>query len=507
MYSIIVFSSSAPTVAQKYPRAHRCCPQYRLRKCGNSSCNRRDDFPFTYCTSFAGDNCFYDPASNPSQYRPEWNAACTATGSPVFDPTQWHLTELDLTSGQTTQLNLQGSASYAFNYQAGGHFSTLEFGAKVAGCTVHFVDEAVDHGAIIMQRVVPVLDEDTAESLAARILERLGEPFCLDGRNVSAFASIGIALNSTGNTPEVLLSNADTAMYHAKSNGKARYEFFNDGLREQAISRFETESGLRKAIDEQQLVVYYQPIVAASDLSIRGFEALVRWPHPQRGMVQPSEFIPIAEQSDLIIHLGHWVLREACRQMAEWQRRFAPDPPLSISVNVSARQLNDLRLVQEVKLALAESGLNSASLALEMTESSIMGDTEQTLDTLIRLKKMKIQLEIDDFGTGYSSLSCLERLPFDILKIDRSFVRRLSTPGGSPDIVIAILRLANSFGLKVIAEGVETEEQLSCLRELGCHYLQGYLFSRPVDAMEAEQLYLASCVSGHASLLSSPVKC
>jgi diguanylate cyclase (GGDEF)-like protein/PAS domain S-box-containing protein len=352
-----------------------------------------------------------------------------------------------------------------------------------------------------------IQQDSDAATVAARILERLGEPFCLDGRNVSAFASIGIALNSTGNTPEVLLSNADTAMYHAKSNGKARYEFFNDGLREQAISRFETESGLRKAIDEQQLVVYYQPIVAASDLSIRGFEALVRWPHPQRGMVQPSEFIPIAEQSDLIIHLGHWVLREACRQMAEWQRRFAPDPPLSISVNVSARQLNDLRLVQEVKLALAESGLNSASLALEMTESSIMGDTEQTLDTLIRLKKMKIQLEIDDFGTGYSSLSCLERLPFDILKIDRSFVRRLSTPGGSPDIVIAILRLANSFGLKVIAEGVETEEQLSCLRELGCHYLQGYLFSRPVDAMEAEQLYLASCVSGHASLLSSPVKC
>lgn len=344
-----------------------------------------------------------------------------------------------------------------------------------------------------------------AANVAARILKRLGEPFHLDGRSMFVFASIGIALSSSGSTPEDLLSNADTAMYHAKANGKARFEFFNDGMREQAVTRFETESGLRKAIDEQQLVVYYQPIVAMSDLRIRGFEALVRWNHPQRGLLPPGDFIPFAEESDLIIYLGRWVLRESCRQMAEWQRRFAPDPPLSISVNVSARQLNDHRIVEEVELALAESGLNSASLALEMTESSIMGDTEQTLATLVRLKKMGIQLEIDDFGTGYSSLSYLQRLPFEILKIDRSFVRKLSTRDGSRDIVVAILKLAHSFGLKVIAEGVETEEQLSCLRELGCHYLQGFLFSRPVCANEAEELYRKSRASDLLSVPLAPV--
>ena len=239
---------------------------------------------------------------------------------------------------------------------------------------------------------------------------------------------------------------------------------------------------MRKAIEENQLVVYYQPIVSLADLRIRGFEALVRWNHPERGLIAPSEFIPIAEESDLIVLLGRWVLREACRQMAEWQVRFAPDPPLTISVNVSARQLSDPRLTEDVELALAESGLKHEALALEMTESSIMGDAEQTLAALNRLKRMNIRLEIDDFGTGYSSLSYLQRLPFDILKIDRSFVSKLDAGGGSVNIVKAILELGHSFGMKVIAEGVETEAQLSSLRQLGCKYIQGYLFSRPLDA-------------------------
>jgi diguanylate cyclase (GGDEF)-like protein len=321
-----------------------------------------------------------------------------------------------------------------------------------------------------------------ASIVAARILERIGEPFHIEGRRIFVSASIGIALSTAGSTPEDLLRNADTAMYHAKTNGKARFEFFNDGLREQAVTRFETETGLRKAIEENQLVVYYQPIVSLADLRIRGFEALVRWNHPERGLIAPSEFIPIAEESDLIVLLGRWVLREACRQMAEWQVRFAPDPPLTISVNVSARQLSDPRLTEDVELALAESGLKHEALALEMTESSIMGDAEQTLAALNRLKRMNIRLEIDDFGTGYSSLSYLQRLPFDILKIDRSFVSKLDAGGGSVNIVKAILELGHSFGMKVIAEGVETEAQLSSLRQLGCKYIQGYLFSRPLDA-------------------------
>ncbi len=342
----------------------------------------------------------------------------------------------------------------------------------------------------------PIQHENDASTVATRILERLGEPFHLEGRRMFVTASIGIALNCTGCSPEDLLRNADTAMYHAKTNGKSRFEFFNEGLREQAVTRFETETGLRKAIDEQQLVVYYQPIISLVDQRICGFEALVRWNHPERGIIPPGEFISIAEDSDLIILLGRWVLRESCRQMAEWQRSFPLDPPLTISVNVSARQLSDSRLMEDVELALAESGLDHESLALEMTESSIMGDAEQTLATLNRLKKMNIQLEIDDFGTGYSSLSYLQQLPFDILKIDRSFVSCLSIGNNSMNIVKAILEMGHSFKMDVVAEGVETEEQLHILRQLGCRYIQGFLFSRPVAADVAEQLFRETYASG-----------
>jgi len=338
--------------------------------------------------------------------------------------------------------------------------------------------------------------ESDASTVASRVLERLNEPFHIEGRRMFVSASIGIALGSSGNTPEDLLRNADTAMYHAKSNGKARFEFFSDGLRAQAITRFETETGLRKAIDENQLVVYYQPIVSLANHCICGYEALVRWNHPERGLVAPGEFIPIAEESDLILLLGRWVLREACRQMAEWQLQNPAEPPLVISVNVSARQLSDPRLVEDVELALAESGLRHESLALEMTESSIMGDAEQTLDALNRLKRMNIRLEIDDFGTGYSSLSYLQRLPFDILKIDRSFVNELGVGDGSRSIVKAILELGHSFGMEVIAEGVETDLQLISLRQLGCIYIQGYLFSRPLDADAANRFYRKSRETG-----------
>jgi diguanylate cyclase (GGDEF)-like protein/PAS domain S-box-containing protein len=347
-------------------------------------------------------------------------------------------------------------------------------------------------------------DKDAA-NIAARVLERLGEPFLIEGRSMFISASIGIADGACGQSPEDLLNNADTAMYRAKTNGKARYEFFDETMREQAISRFETETGLRKAIDEGQLVLHYQPIVSMEGLRICGFEALVRWNHPEHGLIYPDEFIPIAEQSDLIILLGRWVLRESCRQMAEWQKRLSPHPPLTVSVNVSVRQLNDRGLVEEVEMALAESGLNHASLALEMTESSIMGDAEQTLAILNHLKKMNIQLEIDDFGTGFSSLSRLQHLPFHILKIDRSFIKGLNTEPGSLDIVKAILQLAHSFRMKVIAEGVETEEQLCCLRDLGCDYLQGYLFSRPIDGNQAEQFFQKFRESGILSVLAAPV--
>ena len=348
------------------------------------------------------------------------------------------------------------------------------------------------------------IQRDTeASTIATRILGLLDEPFCLEVRSLLISASIGIALSSTGDTPEELLNNADAAMYHAKTKGKARFEFFNRELREQLVTRFEIENGLRIAIDANQLVVHFQPIVSASDSHLCGFEALVRWNHPERGLLPPGDFIPVAEGSDLIVLLGRWVLIESCRQMADWQKKFASGSLLAISVNVSSRQLSDSRLVEDVEFALAESGLNPESLVLEMTESSIMGNTEQTLAILHRLKAMKVGLQIDDFGTGYSSLSRLQRLPFDTLKIDRSFVRELSAGNGCLDIVKAILQLAHSLRLDVIAEGVETDEQLCCLRELGCDYVQGFLFSKPVVAHAAEGLCREASESGMSSLGSS----
>ena len=344
--------------------------------------------------------------------------------------------------------------------------------------------------------------EAEASTLAARILEKLREPFYFEGRRIFVSGSIGIALSSTGDTPETLLSNADTAMYRAKANGKERFEFFNEGLRKQVVTRFEIETDLRKAIDGQQLIVHYQPIVSTTDQQIRGFEALVRWKHPERGLIPPGEFIPVAEGSELIVLLGRWVLRESCRQMAEWQKNLAPDPALTINVNVSTRQLSDSRLVEDVEFALAESGLGPESLTLEMTESSIMGNTEETLATLDRLKAMNVRLEIDDFGTGYSSLSRLQRLPFDSLKIDRSFLRELSDGNGNLDIIKAIMQLAHSLRLEVTAEGVETKEQLRTLRQLDCNYIQGFLFSQPVEAAEAERLYRMTRESGVISSAS-----
>ena len=341
--------------------------------------------------------------------------------------------------------------------------------------------------------------EAEASVIAARILDRLADCYHFEGRSMFVSASIGIALSASAHTPEELLHNADTAMYHAKTNGKARFEFFTEGLRKESVTRFEIETGLRKAIDAHEFTLHYQPIISARDSHLSGFEALIRWNHPGRGLVPPSEFIPVAEGSDLIVILGRWVLIESCRQMAKWQRDFASARLLTINVNISSRQLTDSRLIDDVKFALDQSGLSPESLVLEMTESSLMGNTDKTPAILDRLKSMKVRLEIDDFGTGYSSLSRLQRLPFHSLKIDRSFIRDLSSGNGCVDIVKAIVQLAHSLRLEVIAEGVETEEQLLHLRGLGCDYFQGFLFSKPVDSTAATAICRDSC---ELSLLS-----
>jgi EAL domain-containing protein (putative c-di-GMP-specific phosphodiesterase class I) len=257
-------------------------------------------------------------------------------------------------------------------------------------------------------------------------------------------------------------------------------------MRERAVARLEIETGLRKAIDAQQLVLYYQPELCVSTQRVIGYEALVRWNHPERGMLPPSEFIPIAEESELIVHLGRWVLKEACTQMAEWNKKFAFEPPLTISVNIAPRHLNDAGLVEDVMRVLSQTGLHPKCLKLEVTEGSIMHNPETSIATLRGLKLMNIGLELDDFGTGYSSLSYLQRLPFDTVKIDRSFIKELGVCAESSEIVKTIVDLARSLDMDVVAEGVETADQLEQLSALGCQYVQGYYIAKPASAQKAE---------------------
>jgi diguanylate cyclase (GGDEF)-like protein/PAS domain S-box-containing protein len=342
-----------------------------------------------------------------------------------------------------------------------------------------------DEFAVLLSGIRQISD---AVGVADRILASLSAPFQIAGRQVFGTVSIGIAPGSAGSSPEDLLRDADAAMYYAKTKGKARCEVFDEGMRDRAKARLEIETDLRRAIDLNQLVLYYQPQMSLTNNRVVGYEALVRWQHPERGLVPPSEFIPVAEETDLIVPLGRWVLREACRQMALWHRSFAVQPALTVSVNVSFRQLGDANLVDEVRKALRESGLPPESLKLEMTESSIMSNTEMAIGVLRQLKEIGVGLEIDDFGTGYSSLSNLSRLPFDTVKIDQSFVKDLHASGESAEIVRTILDLARSMGMSVVAEGVETVDQLGVLTSLGCDYAQGYYFSRPVDKDSTQAL-------------------
>ena len=334
-----------------------------------------------------------------------------------------------------------------------------------------------DEFAVLVNNV----DQRGAITIADRILKNLNSPFHIAGRQVFATVSIGIATGVSGSTPEDLLRNADTAMYYAKAKGKACSEVFDEKMRDRARARLEIETDLRKALDLKQLVLFYQPQVSLIDGRTTGYEALLRWQHPERGLVPPLEFIPVAEETELIIPIGRWVLREACMQMAQWHKAFEVETELTISVNVSFRQLTNTDLVADVRAILDETGLSPSSLRLELTESSIMTNADVAMDVLQQLKQIGVGLEIDDFGTGYSSLSYLSRLPFDTVKIDRSFVKDLKSSGESAEIVKTILDLARSMNMNVVAEGVETMTQLEALATLGCRYGQGYYFSRPED--------------------------
>ncbi len=343
-----------------------------------------------------------------------------------------------------------------------------------------------DEFTILLDDIREVSD---ATRVAERIQRQLSMPFNIHGHEVFTTASIGIASSSTGyDRPEDLLRDADTAMYRAKALGKARYEVFDTAMRERAVERLQLETDLRRALEREEFRVYYQLIVSLDDGRISGCEALLRWQHPTKGIISPSEFIPVAEETGLIVPIGRWVLREACRQVHAWQRRFRSKSPLTISVNFSSKQFMQPELVDQMKQILTSTGLEPHTLKLEITESLIMENPEAARALLLQLKALNIQLGIDDFGTGYSSLSYLHRFPIDRLKIDRSFVSRLGVDKENSEIVRTIVTLAHNLGVDVIAEGVETKEQLALLRALKCKYGQGFLFSPAVDGQTAEGL-------------------
>jgi len=328
-----------------------------------------------------------------------------------------------------------------------------------------------------------IKDPSDAKRAADRLMKALASPFILGGKEVFTSVSIGIALsNSAYEQPEDILRDADTAMYRAKSLGKARYEVFDADMRASVLARLQLETDLRHALERGEFRNFYQPIVALASGEIAGFEALLRWQHPTRGLLGPIEFIPVAEETGLIRELGWWNLREACRQISVWRASLIAHPYLTISVNLSAKQFLQPNLVEDIKKLLGELALPPEALKLEITESTVMADPSAAVEMLQQIKSLGIHLAIDDFGTGYSSLSYLHRFPLDTLKIDRSFISGMGDDGEGMEIARTILPMANNLQLDVVAEGVETIQQVTLLKKLQCKYGQGYYFSRPLSA-------------------------
>jgi diguanylate cyclase (GGDEF)-like protein/PAS domain S-box-containing protein len=341
-----------------------------------------------------------------------------------------------------------------------------------------------------------------AVEIADRIQKTLSNPFNVGGYETFTTVSIGIALSSPEyQLPEDFLRDADTAMYQAKSLGKARHVIFDKGMHARAVNLLQLETDLRRAIDRDEFFIEYQPIVELNSGRLTGFEALVRWQHPDRGSVLPERFMAVAEETGFIVPIGQWVLLEACLQMQRWNEKHSPENPLSISVNLSGRQFGHSNLLEQITQILDVTGLDPRLLKLEITESVVMESVESAAGTLEKLRALGVELSIDDFGTGYSSLSYLHRLPIDTLKIDRSFVSRMAENNENKEIVRTIIMLAKTLGMGVIAEGVETREQAELLRELECECVQGFLISKPIDAEETDRLILGSLAEWEAGVL------
>jgi diguanylate cyclase (GGDEF)-like protein len=331
----------------------------------------------------------------------------------------------------------------------------------------------------------PIADPGDATSLAQQIIEWMSEPYDIDGHEASVGASIGIAVSpGDGLTPDKLLRNADLALYRAKGDGRGTFRFFEPDMDEQMQTRRIMEQDLRKALPAGEFELYYQPVVNLQSSEISGFEALIRWNHPERGMVSPATFIPLAEEIGFIVPLGEWVIRQACFTAAQWPEH------LHIAVNISAAQFRGSSLMSIIVNALATSGLHPTRLEIEITETVLLHDREATLAMLHQLRALGIRIAMDDFGTGYSSLTYLQSFPFDKIKIDRSFVKDITENTGSLYIVRAVAALANGMGMAATAEGVETTEQLATIAAEGCTEMQGYLFSKPLPVAEIERLFL-----------------
>ena len=332
---------------------------------------------------------------------------------------------------------------------------------------------------------------DAPVRVAKRINDAISAPFSLrGGREVFATISIGISCPSEEDIcAEDLLREADTAMYDAKSRGKSTYQVFDPSMQQKVTARLELEGELRRALERSEFDLHYQSIVELKTARVVAFEALIRWRHPQRGPVSPGEFIPIAEETGLIVPIGQWVLREACRQMAKWNARCDNVDPLSVSVNVSSKQFSEGDLVDEVRSALTETGLAPANLKLEVTESAIMDNPTAGAEMLAAIRDLGVTIAIDDFGTGFSSLASLHCLPLDILKVDRSFVNKMLQSHENRGIVRTILTLADNFNFDVIAEGVETDDERQVLISMGCPFGQGFYFSRPLPLDQVESLH------------------
>jgi diguanylate cyclase (GGDEF)-like protein/PAS domain S-box-containing protein len=338
-----------------------------------------------------------------------------------------------------------------------------------------------DEFAILLEGIATI---EEVELLAAALIEQLDKPFNLGGTEVRVSASIGIAFSTFETSAEALLSKADIAMYHAKAAGKNRFVAFQPPMQELLQERTRLVADIARAVANEEFFIEYQPIVDLGTRSLLGVEALVRWRHPELGVLMPDRFIQIAEECGQIVKLGRWVLAQACREMHAWRRVVAGGSGLRVAVNISARHLEHGDLAKDVALVLEESGLEPGNLVVELTESTIMHNTEANLARLVQLKALGVRLAIDDFGTGYSSLSYLHRFPIDILKIDRSFVGRLTNSSNGPELARAVITLGETLGLDTVAEGIELEPQVEALLKLGCVAGQGYLFARP-SSLEA----------------------